>query len=100
MKDSYEDRDHLILVLENLKGGELLEHIQEITHYSEQKAAILFCQLAKAVAHMHSKGYIHRDLKPENVLFVRPPKDNDDDSYAVKLIDLGMATIYNPDRPI
>jgi serine/threonine protein kinase len=43
------------MVLELLKGGELLEHIQEIKKYTERKAAQLFVQILRAVAHMHSK---------------------------------------------
>uniref|UniRef100_A0A7S1SMM9 Protein kinase domain-containing protein n=1 Tax=Tetraselmis chuii TaxID=63592 RepID=A0A7S1SMM9_9CHLO len=100
MMDHYENSDQIVMVLELLKGGELLEHIQEIKKYTERKAAQLFVQILRAVAHMHSKGYIHRDVKPENVLFVNKPSTDEDSPCVVKLIDLGMATIYNPQKPI
>eukprot|EP00192_Tetraselmis_astigmatica_P005061 CAMPEP_0117662494 /NCGR_PEP_ID=MMETSP0804-20121206/8081_1 /TAXON_ID=1074897 /ORGANISM="Tetraselmis astigmatica, Strain CCMP880" /LENGTH=477 /DNA_ID=CAMNT_0005469393 /DNA_START=171 /DNA_END=1605 /DNA_ORIENTATION=- len=96
----YEDSDILVLVLELLSGGEMLRHIQEIKHYTERQAAVLFSQISLALAHMHSKGYMHRDLKPENILFVHPPKDASDEELQVKVIDLGMSTVYNPNNPI
>eukprot|EP00873_Tetraselmis_striata_P042254 jgi/Tetstr1/462518/TSEL_007507.t1 len=98
--DHYENSEQMVMVLELLKGGELLQHIQEIRQYTERKAAQLFIQILSAVAHMHSKGYIHRDVKPENVIFVNSPSADESHPCVVKLIDLGMATIYDPQRPI
>lgn len=43
------------MVLELLQGGELLEHLKSVKHYSEQKAAQLFRQIADAVYFMHEK---------------------------------------------
>ena len=38
-----------VLVLEYLPGGELLDHLPTLRHYSEAEAAKLFAQLAAAV---------------------------------------------------
>jgi len=100
LKESYEDSYQLVMVLELLQGGELLEHLKSVKHYSEQKAAQLFRQIADAVYFMHEKGYLHRDLKPENVLFVQKPTESANDHVTVKLIDMGMATKFNPSQPV
>jgi serine/threonine protein kinase len=54
-QESYEDNNQLVMVLELLQGGELLEHLKSVKHYSEQKAAQLFRQIADAVYFMHEK---------------------------------------------
>lgn len=46
------------------------------------KALRIFCQIARGLAHMHSKGFVHADIKPSNILV------NDKDE--VKIIDLGQ----------
>jgi len=100
LKESFEDNFQLVMVIEWLRGGELLEHLKSVKHYNEQKAAQLFRQIADAVRFMHEKGYLHRDLKPENVLFVQKPTESPNDELTVKLIDMGMATQFNPSQPV
>ena len=101
LKEMYEDEDRVVMVLELCSGRELLEEIKEVKHYSEQEASRIFFQLASALAHIHSKGYMHRDLKPENVMFIEEPgmglcgRD-----LTVKLLDFGMASHYDPAVPI
>jgi serine/threonine protein kinase len=46
------------------------------------------------------RGYLHRDLKPENVLFVQKPSESPKEAVTVKLIDMGMATKFNPSQPV
>ena len=58
--------------------------------------------MAAAVAAVHEAGILHRDIKAENLVFAesaavaaaagRP--------LSVKLIDLGMATRYDPEKPV
>ena len=43
----------------------------------------IFIQVARALAHMHERGFVHADLKPTNIMV--------DDRGVVKLIDLGQA---------
>ena len=43
----------------------------------------IFIQVARALAHMHERGFVHADLKPTNIMV--------DDRGFVKLIDLGQA---------
>lgn len=56
---------HTYLVLEWLKGGELLERIRHKDHFTETEASRIMKQLVKAVDFMHERGVVHRDLKPE-----------------------------------
>ena len=43
----------------------------------------IFIQVARALAHMHERGFVHADLKPTNIMV--------DEQGLVKLIDLGQA---------
>jgi serine/threonine-protein kinase len=43
----------------------------------------LFLQVAKALQHMHERGFVHADMKPLNILV--------DDHGVAKIIDLGQA---------
>uniref|UniRef100_A0A383VPQ0 Protein kinase domain-containing protein n=1 Tax=Tetradesmus obliquus TaxID=3088 RepID=A0A383VPQ0_TETOB len=59
-------------------------------------------QVVDAMAYLHSLGIMHRDIKPENCLLAKPAQH-----YAakvkpvkVKVIDLGMAGLFRPARPL
>lgn len=58
---------HTYLILELLKGGELLDRIRNKGRcgFSESEASRIMRQLVSAVHFMHSRGVVHRDLKPE-----------------------------------
>lgn len=57
---------HTYLVLELLRGGELLEHIRKKRLFSESEASQILRSLVSAVSFMHEEaGVVHRDLKPE-----------------------------------
>ncbi|XP_069750020.1 ribosomal protein S6 kinase alpha-5-like isoform X6 [Narcine bancroftii] len=61
----FQDQFHAFLVLELLRGGELLERIRSRKHFSELEASHTMRGLVSAVSHMHGAGVVHRDLKPE-----------------------------------
>jgi ribosomal protein S6 kinase alpha-5 len=61
----FHDEVHTYIVLELLKGGELLDRIRRKSRFTEVEAGHIFRGLASATAFMHSKGIVHRDLKPE-----------------------------------
>eukprot|EP00892_Ulva_mutabilis_P010378 jgi/Ulvmu1/7712/UM039_0018.1 len=102
MTDDVDDGENLIIVLEFLKGGGLLEHLFEVEHYTEAQAAYLFQQLLQAVAYMHSHNVMHRDIKPENVVFEMPVSGGRGKSErpVVKLVDFGLARQYSESRSV
>lgn len=66
--DTRQDDFHTYIILELLKGGELVERLRR-KPFTEDEAGRVFRGLLSAVHFMHSKGIVHRDLKPE-VLFL------------------------------
>eukprot|EP00775_Hariotina_reticulata_P011223 gene11221-11372_t len=98
----FETRRQQVLVLQHLSGGEMLQQLQRIKRYSEVHACQLFRQVVDAVAYLHSLGIMHRDIKPENCLLAKPSQHYaaKGKSVKVKLIDLGMAGLYRPARPL
>ena len=76
----------LVVVMENMEGGELFERIQQKQHFTEREASALVRQICLAVAHIHRHQIAHRDLKPENLLFA-----NREDESLLKLTDFGFA---------
>nr|XP_013796118.1 PREDICTED: ribosomal protein S6 kinase alpha-5 isoform X5 [Apteryx mantelli mantelli] len=93
LHEVYHDQLHTFLVMELLKGGELLERIQKKKHFSETEASHIMRRLVSAVSHMHDVGVVHRDLKPENLLFT-----DETDNSEIKIIDFGFARLKPPDN--
>jgi eukaryotic-like serine/threonine-protein kinase len=65
----------------------LMEFVDGISEDKQQprtfeRATDIFEQVARAMAHMHSKGYVHADMKPNNIMVC--------DGLA-KIIDLGQS---------
>ncbi|KAK7173945.1 hypothetical protein R3I93_003697 [Phoxinus phoxinus] len=89
LHEVYTDQYHTYLVMELLRGGELLDRIRKKKMFAEWEASQLMKSLVSAVSYMHEAGVVHRDLKPENVLFA----DESDDSV-LKLIDFGFARLF------
>ena len=56
---------HTYIVMELLKGGELLQRIRQQKQFTESEAARIWQKLVAGVQHVHCKGIVHRDLKPE-----------------------------------
>ncbi len=77
-------RHHLVLVMELLEGGSLLELVaKEAVPLS--RIQIIARQLLKAIESLHAMGVAHRDIKLENVML--------DAAGSVRLCDLGLAAM-------
>jgi serine/threonine protein kinase/tetratricopeptide (TPR) repeat protein len=72
------------LVLEYVEGKPLSSPLPE------QEAVKLAIQIATALEAAHKKGIIHRDLKPSNIMV--------SDEGTVKLLDFGLAKLYEQDQ--
>ena len=84
--DVFKQPGKTILVLEEMKGGDLLERIQTEEAYTELEAREL-CKIAfSALSYCHHKGIAHRDIKLDNLLLVEKDCDK-----TVKLADFGFA---------
>jgi len=88
LREVFQDRDMLYMIMEELTGGELFDRIVQKEFYSESEAAKVIREICSALAFCHKHGIAHRDLKPENILYA----SNDEDSE-VKVADFGLADI-------
>jgi serine/threonine protein kinase len=58
--------------MEVLRGGSLEAYSRNMGKLSLSEAAVICHQLARALLHVHERGFSHNDVKPDNVLFRRP----------------------------
>ncbi|KAJ4441201.1 hypothetical protein ANN_11052 [Periplaneta americana] len=95
LHEVYYDEAHTYLVLELLRGGELLERIRKKDRFTESEASQIMRKLISAVSFMHSRGVVHRDLKPENLLFT-----DDSEQADIKIVDFGFARLKQEKEPM
>ncbi|KIL91229.1 camk rad53 protein kinase [Fusarium avenaceum] len=86
LKDTFNERDRVYLVLELAPEGELFNYIVMKQKLSEDESRKLFVQLFQGIKYLHERNIVHRDIKPENILVV-------DKDLHVKLADFGLAKI-------
>uniref|UniRef100_A0A915IIC2 Protein kinase domain-containing protein n=1 Tax=Romanomermis culicivorax TaxID=13658 RepID=A0A915IIC2_ROMCU len=89
--DVYQDRFHIYLIMELLKGDELLTKIKKSKHFTEAEASRIASKVFSAVRYLHHKNIVHRDLKPENIIF-----ESNEDKADLRLIDFGFARFLTP----
>lgn len=66
--DVFEEKRYTYIIMEEMKGGELLRRIVDKEVYTEREARAVCKILFSAVDYCHKKKIAHRDLKPENLL--------------------------------
>ena len=81
----FDEPDYSYLVLEIMKGGDLIDRIIKKHNYTEYDAKEVCRKLLLGVAYCHKKKIANRNLKPENLL-LRENSDTD-----VKISDFGFA---------
>uniref|UniRef100_A0A8C7E245 non-specific serine/threonine protein kinase n=1 Tax=Naja naja TaxID=35670 RepID=A0A8C7E245_NAJNA len=87
LKDVYDDGKFVYLVMELMRGGELLDRILRQKCFSEREASAVLCTISKTVDYLHSQGVVHRDLKPSNILYV----DESGNPESIRMCDFGFA---------
>lgn len=65
-----DEPDFTYMVLECMRGGDLIDRIIEKRHYTEYDAKEVSRKLLLGVAYCHKKKIANRNLKPENLLLV------------------------------
>lgn len=84
--DVFDEPTTTFLIMEEMKGGDLLDKLGEIEVYEEWEARKVARTLLEAVHYCHRRKICHRDIKPENILLPRA-----DDLTQIKLADFGCA---------
>ncbi|XP_024116292.1 death-associated protein kinase 2 [Oryzias melastigma] len=92
LKDVFESRSEVVLVLELISGGELFDFIAEKDNLLEIEAIEFMKQILQGLKFMHHSNIAHFDLKPENIMLSNKvtPHPN------IKLIDFGLAHHFVP----
>lgn len=93
--DAYEKPREIILVTEYVSGGELFERVIADDFVLTEWDCVLFLrQICAGMSYMHSRHVIHLDLKPENILCQSQV------GHKIKLIDFGLAQLYEPNSSL
>ncbi|XP_047625713.1 ribosomal protein S6 kinase alpha-2 isoform X4 [Phacochoerus africanus] len=87
LKDVYDDGKCVYLVMELMRGGELLDRILRQRCFSEREASDVLCTITKTMDYLHSQGVVHRDLKPSNILYM----DESGNPESIRICDFGFA---------
>ncbi|XP_060908991.1 kalirin-like isoform X2 [Labrus mixtus] len=91
--DTYESPTSLMLILELLEDGRLLDYLVAHDELMEEKVAFFIKETLEALQHLHTCRVAHLDLKPENIMVdLRTP------TPSIKLIDLGDAVQLSAHR--
>jgi len=94
LRDTFEDSQHVYLVTELMKGGELLNKILNQKFFSEKEARCVMEVVTGVVKYLHLNGIVHRDLKPANILYA----DDGGDPSTLRIIDFGFAKQLRADN--
>ncbi len=69
MSASFQDEQHLYLMMELISGGELFYYLQSLSGPLPEGGARFYAAcVVEAFSFLHSRFYVYRDLKPENLL--------------------------------
>ncbi|GLD56652.1 kalirin-like protein, partial [Lates japonicus] len=91
--DTYESPTCLMLILELLEDGRLLDYLVAHDELMEEKVAFFIRETLEALQHLHTCRVAHLDLKPENIMV-----DLHSPTPSIKLIDLGDAVQLSAHR--
>jgi serine/threonine protein kinase len=76
------------LTMEYLQGQELSKAIANRQPLALPRVVRTVCQIASALEHAHSYGFIHRDLKPDNIFLCDTPA-----GAQVRILDFGSVKL-------
>lgn len=82
----FESENHIMIVLEFVDGGDLLQLVKSKVSLSETESKLIFSQIVQGVIAIHGKNVIHRDIKLDNVLMSA-------DCMTAKICDFGVSRV-------
>lgn len=85
--DIGEEDGRLYIVMEQLKGMTLGQHLKQLEAPDLEQSVDLMMQVCEGLAAAHARGVVHRDLKPGNI-FVLP-------DGSAKILDFGVARLVD-----
>ena len=85
--DTFETEKYILLIMENIAGGDLLSFVKKRTKLNEKMSKFIFKQILQALKYIHSKHIVHRDIKLDNVLI--------DLNNNIKLCDFGVGKMIH-----
>ena len=97
---SVDEADESFLVTEFIAGPTLRSQILAHPPRFPEIAAMIGCEVARALAVAHRQGVVHRDIKPENIM-VRGEGSGDLNAHGdatIVLCDFGIARIADKDN--
>ena len=83
-----QNNSYIYLIMEYIKGIELLKYISSNSKLTEEEACFYFRQIISSIEYLHKLKIAHRDIKPENMII-------EDSTKTIKLIDFGLSSYYN-----
>ena len=86
MKEYFINQGMCYVVMEWLRGQELMDHLVARGSHSERDVKVVLRRLLDATAYMHQSSVSHRDLKLENLVLREP-----EDLASVTIVDFGLA---------
>jgi serine/threonine protein kinase len=87
------------IVMEYLEGESLSEALVRRGPIPPAEVAHVIGEAALALQRAHAAGVVHRDLKPDNIfLATNPDATNEELPYTVKLVDFGIAKMFEAPR--
>ncbi|KAJ8273509.1 hypothetical protein GJAV_G00102400 [Gymnothorax javanicus] len=94
LRDVFESRAEVVLIIELMSGGELFDFIAEKENLTETEAIGFLKQILHGLNYMHDRNIAHFDLKPENIML----SDKHTLLPTIKIIDFGLAQRLPPDE--
>lgn len=95
MRETYETEKNMYIIMEQVKGGELFDHIKTY-ELEEREVSLCMYQLIEAIQYLHKCGVVHRDLKPENILIEKDAET--EEVCQIKVTDFGLSKIAVPEE--
>ena len=87
---SFQDNDHLYLIMDLLLGGDLRYHLNKSELFNENQLKFFLACTMLGLDYLHQNQIIHKDIKPENLVF--------DSKGYLHITDLGISKIYHEDN--